>query len=332
MLGRLSEGKKAVLAAAEDLKTRVVTGGEEIHNDGTFCVVGIFKNEAEIVNEWLEHYTNEGCAHFFLIDNDSNDNYTIDAKYQTAVTVVIDPEKHAQAKLYNQHFGEKITKYHWTLVSDLDEFVYARKSFPTIRAFLHSIQDGNVTQIAIPWKIFGANGLNKIDQKEPPSCITGFTKRMDYDKEDGFQGVKCVKGDMKFNLCKCIIRSNAVKALIIHNHDLKYGHTVQSHYVSGESCDATLPFVPMNESRLKASPLHCNHYAIRSFDWFTRVKMTRGSAASAASTKAKSKIEFFHAFDQVSNDIDDYELRDKTHAYGDAAAAATTTTTTTSDE
>ena len=48
--------------------------------------------------------------------------------------------------------------------------------------------------------------------------------------------------------------------------------------------------------------------------------------------KAKSKIEFFHAFDQVSNDIDDYELRDKTHAYGDAAAAATTTTTTTTSD
>ena len=38
-------------------------------------IVAIFKNESWILEEWLNHYINEGVEHFFLIDNDSNDDY-----------------------------------------------------------------------------------------------------------------------------------------------------------------------------------------------------------------------------------------------------------------
>ena len=52
---------------------------------------------------------------------------------------------------------------------------------------------------------------------------------------------------------------------------------------------------------------------IRSLDWFTRVKMKRGSAASQASANIKSRINYFKEFDIVSNDIDDLELKNKTY-------------------
>ena len=32
-------------------------------------VLGIFKNEAHIFAEWIEHYLTEGVDHFFLVDN-----------------------------------------------------------------------------------------------------------------------------------------------------------------------------------------------------------------------------------------------------------------------
>jgi hypothetical protein len=70
-------------------------------------------------------------------------------------------------------------------------------------------------------------------------------------------------------------------------------------------------FVPMNETVLKSSQLHINHYAIRSLDWFTRVKMTRGSAGSQGAADSKSRLAYFTEFDQVSNDIDDFELSNK---------------------
>jgi hypothetical protein len=40
-----------------------------------YCIVAIFLNESEIMEEWINHYIKEGCKKFFLIDNGSTDNY-----------------------------------------------------------------------------------------------------------------------------------------------------------------------------------------------------------------------------------------------------------------
>lgn len=314
MFDRLSDAKKEMLSAAAQLKTAALS--DDAPNEGTFCIVAIFKNEGEVLNEWIQHYSNEGCSKFFMIDNGSNDMYQVNDEFKDRVEIVIDDTKHAQAQLYNKHFfaTNKVKEYNWTMIVDLDEFVYSRKKFTKISDYLKSVQEPNVTQIAIPWKIFGSNGLNKPDIKEPESVIQGFTKRIDYDKdpEEGFQGVQETKADMKYDLVKCVARSTAIKSLGIHSNEMRYGRTVQSH---DETTSMGTPFVPMNESRLKASPLQLNHYAIRSMDWYTRVKMTRGDADSADGAASKAKIDFFHNFDKVSNDIDDFELRDKTDRY-----------------
>ena len=39
-------------------------------------VLSIFKNESHILEEWLNHYINEGVDHFYLLNNNSDDNYT----------------------------------------------------------------------------------------------------------------------------------------------------------------------------------------------------------------------------------------------------------------
>ena len=64
-----------------------------------FCIVAIFKNESEILDEWITHYLREGCSKFFLIDNGSSDNYIEKiAKYKDIVETVIDDEKNVQQK------------------------------------------------------------------------------------------------------------------------------------------------------------------------------------------------------------------------------------------
>ena len=279
-----------------------------------FCLVAIFKNESEILREWIEHYIREGCSKFFLIDNDSDDNYLpIIEKYCNSgkVELIKDPQKHAQKDLYNKYFLSKIKEYEWTLICDLDEFVYSRNDFNTIKDFLSSVKP-DISQIAIPWKIFGSNGFDKLDKKEPKSVIDTFTKRMDYSKKEGFQGVSYIKEDVKMNLCKCIVRSEKVISMDLHysikNDDMTIDDmTIDSRY----QVLKCLPHIPCNEEILEASNLQLNHYAIRSLDWFTRVKMTRGSATSVKAGNIKGKIDYFYSFDKVSNDIDDIEVRDK---------------------
>jgi hypothetical protein len=76
----------------------------------SFCVKATFKNESEIMDEWLTHYVNEGCEKFYLIDNGSTDNNQESfAKYQDMICIVNYPTRHAQAQLYNTYFLDKIS-------------------------------------------------------------------------------------------------------------------------------------------------------------------------------------------------------------------------------
>jgi hypothetical protein len=36
----------------------------------------MFKNEAAIMREWIEHYLSEGVDHFYFLDDGSSDNFT----------------------------------------------------------------------------------------------------------------------------------------------------------------------------------------------------------------------------------------------------------------
>ena len=276
-----------------------------------YCIVAMFKNESEILEEWINHYINEGCLQFFLIDNGSTDNYLpIINKYNRYIDLIIDDTKHKQTELYQKHFIHKVKKYTWTLICDLDEFVYARKGFKTITDYLNTIPN-NVSQISIPWKIFGSNGFNTLDKKEPDNVISNFTKRTNYDKSTGFQGVSQIIGNYKMNFCKSIVRTNVLIQFGVHNHIYKKGNTNMSNNIS---CKNSTPFIPTNEDILQSSYLHLNHYVIRSLDWFTRIKMTRGDVAHK-NTEHIRTLTYYNQYDNISNDIDDFELLEKEKIY-----------------
>ena len=38
-------------------------------------IISVFKNEAQVIYEWLLHHAKEGVSQFLLVDNDSTDDY-----------------------------------------------------------------------------------------------------------------------------------------------------------------------------------------------------------------------------------------------------------------
>ena len=64
----------------------------------------------------------------------------------------------------------------------------------------------------------------------------------------------------------------------------------------------------INENILSNAPLHLNHYAIQSYDWFMKIKATRGDATVSDNVR---NAKYFWDYDKVSNDIEDTELVDK---------------------
>jgi len=267
----------------------------------SLCLVAIFKNESHILDEFITHYIKQGVDHFFFIDNGSTDNYqNILSKFNN-ITLAKDPSRPFQVQHYNNYFLNKCRKYDWVIVCDLDEFIYARLQFKTIKEYLHSLPPG-ISQVFIPWKLFGSSGLNTMDKKQPDNVIKHFTKRIDYNKNNNFQGV-IVEKHHKFSLSKCIVRTIYLKNFMIHSHN-----TTNQNYIGADNkkyIHANKKFYKIDENILSNSFLHLNHYAIQSLEWFMRIKATRGACDCPTNVRNE---QYYKNFDNSCSDIDDFEL------------------------
>lgn len=239
------------------------------------CVVAIFKNESHIIKEWLHHHQKQGVSHFFLIDNGSTDKYEKELE-GFPVTLVKDSKRHAQTELYNKHFLKRVIHlFDWVAVIDLDEFLYGRHGM-TVQSYLKSLKH-DISSVQIAWKMFGSNG--HIGQ--PSSVIHSFTKR------------GRIWTDPSFQYVKSIVNTSYLKKFDIHSHKLKN---------EGETVHLPKTFT---EESLEMAPIHLNHYAIQSKNWFINVKMTRGSATTNKNDNIRD-LEYFAKYDR--NEIIDTEL------------------------
>lgn len=293
---------------------------------GFLCAVGIFKNESHIMDEWVSHYLREGVDHLFLIDNGSTDDpYVTLTKHKDKVTVFYDAKRHSQSGLYQKYCFDLCKRFEWVLVCDLDEFIYSKNGFKTIAEYLKQLPD-DVAQVCVPWKMFGSSGRNSLecpeDEKQPAEIVPNFTFRSNYDRRDGFQGVKYGKKGgrsnkrVKFSLNKSLVRTSALQRFRIHSHALypNSGRTISSYlettYPLGHRFKHNKAFSGINESIIAHSALNLNHYPIQSLEWFKKVKMTRG-AADVPQAEHVRDLQYFQNYDQCSNDLEDLELAQK---------------------
>ena len=251
-------------------------------------VVAIFKNEAVAIKEWLHHYIRQGVEHFYMIDNGSTDNWESQVDGYP-VTIYSDKEKHKQSNHYNNYYLEEIKRNsEWVMIVDLDEFMYARNEFDTIPEYLDNVDD-NVGQIRIRWKMFGSNG----HIQQPDSIIKGFTKRKLYNGTISNNSVQQTNNPETItDHVKSICRTINLEQMHIHTHKHNGKEDIS-------------PYHETEESLLNA-PLHLNHYAIQSFNWFKNIKMTRGSATTSKFDDIRTN-NYFLNYDY--KDIVDNELK-----------------------
>lgn len=266
-------------------------------------VVAIFKNESHILKEWLSHQVNEGVDHFYLINNGSTDDFRpqlqpfIDSKH---VTLFEDETKWAQVQLYNKYVLPRKSESVWFMIIDLDEFVYARKGINSIKSYLKT-KKSFVGMVRIPWKMFGSSGFIA----QPSTVTESFLRRSEYNgkKKPG------MKND-RLDLNKVIVRSSAIRKIKNHYAKIKPWYLVED--ATGRVLRKRKNHIKVTEKILEDSFLHLNHYAIQSWDWFMKVKCTRGAANTARHEYVRDE-NYFRSYDSQSNDIEDLELSRKKH-------------------
>ena len=241
-------------------------------------VVAIFRNEADILSEWLEHHLWQGVEHFFLIDNNSTDDWrTAVAPFAKHVSVRTENERHQQARHINTWLKHLQARARWVLEIDVDEFVYVspRSGFSDIPTYLRHVEktDCTSTLILLHWQMFGSSG----HVVQPPSVRLNFTRA----------SLKPSHPDLN---TKYIVRAHALTSMWIH-----------------------FPYIGKNLYKRwqQPDPEHVllNHYNILARERYKRVKMTRGAADSPLFEQVRT-MEYFNTYDKVENETDNVELRD----------------------
>ena len=134
-------------------------------------VFAIYKNEGDVLEEWLDHYWREGADRFILVDNGSTDNATVPARYLGMVTRFHDPRPRLQQEWMQNGYLHTVGTA-WLLPLDLDEFAFATDLDKRLVDVLDD-QSCFTSRIQMESRRFGDSGL----KKQPASVRVGFVRR-----------------------------------------------------------------------------------------------------------------------------------------------------------
>lgn len=127
-------------------------------------ICAIFKNEAPYLKEWLEFHHLVGVEHFYLYNNNSEDDYLsvlhpyIDRGW---VTLVQWPYNQKQMESYQDCIAKYASETKWLGFIDLDEFVVP-KSTDCIYDFLKPFEK-KAGAVNIYWRLYGSSGRMERD-------------------------------------------------------------------------------------------------------------------------------------------------------------------------
>jgi hypothetical protein len=202
-------------------------------------VFAIYKNEGDVLGEWLDHYYREGAHRFILVDNGSTDNATIPARFAHMVTRIYDPRLRIQHQWLQEDLaGLRTVGTAWVLPLDLDEFAFATDPDKRLVDVLND-QSCFVSRIQMESHRFGDSGL----KTQPKSVRTGFVRRGQHTDP---------------STPKTIVRPERVAKFYTHRHRMRNPIIDRPHWT--------------NEIQL-------NHYGSMTLERWRRVQMTRGEAS-----------------------------------------------------
>ena len=240
-------------------------------------VCAVFKNEAHILEEWIQHYLCRGVDHIYLVNDFSTDDYekSIGRFPADKVTLfhndIVTRDVGRQLMIYDKYFAPLLVRSKWMAILDLDEFLYS----PTQEDIVTVLDNTGASQVKVDWLHFGSNG----HRTQPASAVAGFTKRAAFSTSDEFYSFKS------------IFQTRAIVAFGIHQHVVN-GPSVHFQYVEGVGAGASLVI---------------NHYNTQSYDFYINVKGKRGDINNWYDAQKLSRDEArFIAYDR--NEVEDLRL------------------------
>lgn len=212
----------------------------------TACL--IFKDAAPYLDEWIRFHRRVGVEHFYLYDNDSEDDYeaVLGGFVKEGIITLYKWPGVAQHDPVIQHCLDQHKRLsRWIAFLDDDEFLFPAEQ-DDLRQVLRKYE--HYAGLAVSWLLFGSNGHRT---RPRGLVIENYSRRANWIDPH----VKCVVDPSR-------VISPAVSAHAFH---CIKGQTV----VDEEKQPTTGPF----RERPSANVLCLNHYLIKSYEEMVRRRM-----------------------------------------------------------
>lgn len=250
-----------------------------------FAIATMLKNEQDSLIEWVSHYLSEGFQHFFIANNESDDDSENILKELHKVGLVTyinyndQPGVRPQVGAFNALLKTAAESGFDVLgFLDLDEFLVSSISKKSSSQILNELFiDQSVNGVAVNWLNFGSSG-NIF--KDEGLVLERFTKCAHHDWHNNHHYK---------SFCRL---SKSLEMLGPHHVKLQDGRYIYSDRTDLELLDNEVVGI---SDRVVLSPLRINHYVVKSVQEFVQIKMRRGNASTNRSTDKKS---YFLGYDQ----------------------------------
>lgn len=249
----------------------------------------IFKNEAPYLKEWIEYHRLIGVEHFYLYNNNSEDNFRDILEPYVAnniVTLVDIPQQFAQLAAYNDCYRKAKDESEWIGFIDTDEYINLIDC-NSIKDFLRTYS--SYPAVYFNWRMFGTSGHQEENYSE--LTIERYTQAW---KELSPQGKTFINN--RFN-----------------------DFQIESpHYMNVRYHNVPLPPVALNKMIMynMAQPsftgiigkAYINHYWSRSLAFYNFKAFKKGSATSIPNARRRQQEGYFK-HEELNNCTKDFSIQ-----------------------
>ena len=237
-------------------------------------VGAVFRNESDSIQEWIEHYLFHGAEHFYLINDDSDDNSIqvlqpyIDAGFVTLYNTNWGRYLGRQRDMYTHYILPHLRETKWLLMVDLDEYMWSPQDV-NLCGILGQCE--HLGQVQVRDTLFGSNG--HIEQ--PRGIVQNFTR--------------------------CNPKRHCLKYFVNSDYEFTY---LNVHFATFANKEHEIN----NFMILNSEHLMLNHYSCQSRNFWRDVKCTRNDGDNYRTRT----LEDFDAIDV--NDVEDLRLAKQNEA------------------
>jgi hypothetical protein len=276
-------------------------------------VMSIFKNEMMNMKTWVEHYLWQGVDHFYMLDNESDDDplsYLQPYITKGIVTYEYCPGKYNQVERYQKTYDKIKNDTKWLIICDLDEFFFGKK-----QNIAHSLDNVTHPVLYCNWIMFGSSGLQqhpddiRVSLVHRDPVVSKLTKYIIQTKYINSCNLSVHTCDTEIDITTGIVLAYVFILsilFIIQLIEAKNKTIILTSIIFVICISIFIIYMNLHIHRHIRNAnefISLHHYSIQSVEFFQRIKMTRGDV-NLISFENIRDMNYFNKYDQPCTELD----------------------------